>query len=85
VVGGEGDSGVQILARLVVVVHGSDSHPMCCDCLPLPAFYQTTAFNSDLSEWDVSSVTTLYKSKCRVSGWIGNVHVVVGEGESQEC
>jgi surface protein len=59
---------VLILARLVVVVLASDSLPMCCDCLPLPAFFAAAAFNSDLSKWDVSSVTTFFGSKCRVGG-----------------
>jgi hypothetical protein len=63
-----GASGVQILTRLAVVVLGSDSSYFVCDYFPLPAFYRTTAFNSDLSEWDVSSMTTLYKSKWRVGG-----------------
>jgi hypothetical protein len=83
--GGEGCVGSADFSKAVCCHSRQWLFLLCCDCLPLPAFYQAAVFDSDLSEWDVSGVTNLQSSKCRMGGWIGNVHVVGGEGERQEC
>ena len=33
-------------------------------CCSSSAFYSASQFNSDLSKWDVSSVTSMSQSKC---------------------
>ena len=78
---GGGGAGSADFSKVWLLLFSAVTLPVCCDCLPLPAFYQAATFNSDVSEWDVSSVTTLFASKCRMGGWIRNVDVVGGEGE----
>ena len=57
----------------------------CIGCVDAPAFYGASSFNGDLSSWDVSSVTTLFRSKqpldwsfvvrCCESVWSGSDYV----------
>ena len=53
----------------------------CC-LFVLTVFYGKAEFNGDVSAWDVSSVTTLERSKCR--GWEGRKWSMWLGGETSE-
>ncbi len=46
-------------------------------------FYQATAFNRDLNQWDVAKVTTMQTSKWRMTWLVTWTHAIVIEGFSR--